>query len=365
VDDRQFGDFARFLAPMLVALEGLAEIARDLYPTPLSVLLDVFRGRAEDLANARPDLSYWPDDMDWLRRALNDACDHILTAYQELDAIDPLDPKAMGRVGSALRGLPRAEEELYPLAPSVTAVSRFFLPPARQQDDALGQKLADAPHRNDTGVIHLGDPPGTRGGASLYIPEYYSEDREWPLVVALHGGIGSSRSFLWNWLRDARAEGAIVAAVTARDYDGWSFSGPDEDRETLRKILEIMHQHWRIDPKRILLTGMSDGGTYTYVAGLEPGLPFTHLAPVAATFHPMLAQMADPERVAGLPIHIVHGAHDWMFPVETAHAARDALTAAGADVTYREVPDLAHNYPREVNPEILAWLNGDANGQGG
>jgi phospholipase/carboxylesterase len=27
-------------------------------------------------------------------------------------------------------------------------------------------------------------------------------------------------------------------------------------------------------------------------------------------------------------------------------------------VTYREIDDLSHCYPREVNPEILSWLRG-------
>jgi phospholipase/carboxylesterase len=70
----------------------------------------------------------------------------------------------------------------------------------------------------------------------------------------------------------------------------------------------------------------------------------------------MLAQMADPDRLRGLPIHITHGALDWMFPVDLAQEAQRALAAAGARVTYREIDDLSHTYPREVNAEILEWL---------
>jgi len=107
----------------------------------------------------------------------------------------------------------------------------------------------------------------------------------------------------------------------------------------------------------MLLTGMSDGGTFCYVTGLENASPFTHLAPVAATFHPLMAEMADAERLRGLPIYIVHGRLDWMFPVQVARQTRDALSAAGADVTYREIEDLSHTYPREMNAVILEWMN--------
>ena len=75
-------------------------------------------------------------------------------------------------------------------------------------------------------------------------------------------------------------------------------------------------------PARKLLTGMSDGGTFTYVLGLRGDCRFTHLAPIAAAFHPMLMTFADADRVRGLPIHIVHGAQDWMFPPELARRRR-------------------------------------------
>jgi phospholipase/carboxylesterase len=49
-----------------------------------------------------------------------------------------------------------------------------------------------------------------------------------------------------------------------------------------------------------------------------------------------------------------------MFPVEMARQADEALTAVGARVNYREIDDLSHTYPREVNAEMLNWLKGDA-----
>jgi phospholipase/carboxylesterase len=47
-----------------------------------------------------------------------------------------------------------------------------------------------------------------------------------------------------------------------------------------------------------------------------------------------------------------------MFPVQVARHTQQALSAAGADVTYREIDDLSHTYPREINAEMLRWLNG-------
>jgi phospholipase/carboxylesterase len=112
---------------------------------------------------------------------------------------------------------------------------------------------------------------------------------------------------------------------------------------------------WNVDPARTLLTGMSDGGTFTLLSGLADGAPFTHLAPVAASFHPFLLSMTSPARLTGLPIHLTHGALDWMFPVSQARTANQVLQAAGAAVTYREIPDLSHAYPRDRQSEVLDW----------
>jgi phospholipase/carboxylesterase len=131
--------------------------------------------------------------------------------------------------------------------------------------------------------------------------------------------------------------------------------GDDTDTPNLARILDHVRGRWSIDERRLLLTGMSDGGTFCYVSGLQSSSPFTHLAPVAATFHPLMAEMADAERLCGLPIHITHGQLDWMFPVELARQTKALLSAAGADVTYRELDDLSHCYPREINADILGW----------
>lgn len=134
--------------------------------------------------------------------------------------------------------------------------------------------------------------------------------------------------------------------------------GEDNDTSNLARILDGVRERWNIDPAKLLLTGMSDGGTFCYVTGLERTSPFTHLAPVAATFHPLMAETGDAERLRGLPVHLVHGKLDWMFPVQVARQTRELLSMAGADITYREIDDLSHTYPREINAEILRWLGG-------
>jgi phospholipase/carboxylesterase len=348
-------DIVAVLPPLLQSLHALSFIVRHLDPPDYADVVDAAGTPDEALQAARARLTAWPADFAEVRLALDTASEAALAAFAGLRAVRNGEGDLMAAF-RALRYLPRAMEALYPLAASLPPVSDYFLDPSLQEDAALQARLA-ASAGGHTGVFHDQNELGNRGGFSLYVPEYYAADLAWPLVVALHGDSGNGRSFLWSWLRDARSFGAILVTPTATGPT-WALMGEDADTPNLKRILDLVRARYNIDPTRMLLTGLSDGGTFCYVSGLEHSSPFTHLAPIAATFHPLMAEVADAERMRGLPIHITHGARDWMFPVEVARQTGALLTKAGADVSYREIDDLSHTYPREINPELLRWLNG-------
>jgi phospholipase/carboxylesterase len=348
-------DIAAVLSPLLQSLEALEFIGRHLNPPDFDRVMEAAGVPDEALSAVRTRLADWPEEFTGIKAALEAASDAALTAYQGLRRAQNGDGDLVS-VFRALRYAARAQEALYPLAAKLPPVSQFFLDPSLREDADLLAWLA-APVNEDTGIVHDHNEPRSRGGFSLYVPEYYTPERAWPLVMALHGGSGNGRGFLWSWLRDARSRGAILAAPTATG-NTWALMGDDADTPNLARILDFVCARWNVDAKRMLLTGMSDGGTFCYVTGFESASPFTHLAPVSATFHPLMAEMADGDRLRGLPVHIVHGRLDWMFPVQVARQTRDALAAAGADVSYRELDDLSHTYPREMNAAILDWLNG-------
>ena len=348
-------DIVAVLPPLLQSLEALSFIGRHLNPPDFGRVMEAAGTPDQALQAVRPRLADWPAEFSDRRTSLETAGDAALAAFAGLRAVQNGNGDLIA-VFRALRHAPRAQEALYPLAAKLPPVSSFFVDPPLRDDADLEARLA-APAHETTGIIHDHNEPGSRGGFSLYVPEYYTPDRAWPLVMALHGGSGNGRGFVWSWLRDARSYGAILIAPTATG-NTWALMGEDTDTPNLARILDSVRGRWNIDSEKMLLTGMSDGGTFCYVSGLESASPFTHLAPVAATFHPLMAEIADAERLRGLPIHLVHGRLDWMFPVQVARQTHQLLAAAGADVTYRELDDLSHTYPREMNAEILKWLRG-------
>jgi len=339
------------LQPLLRAFELLLFVARHLHPPDFADLMASIGAPDADLQLARARTSPWPQGVADIGAALEAASDAALEGFAGLRQALSYDD--IGEAYRALRLVPKGLELLYPLANRLAPVNLFFLEPSSRSDRALEQLFLEHRPQQATGVMHFGEKE--RGGCWLYVPENYAPDRSWPLVVALHGGSGNGRHFLWSWVRAARSRGVIVAAPTSLEGT-WALMGRDFDTPNLAQILNYIRPRWSLDASRLLLTGMSDGGTFCYVSGLGAQSPFTHLAPVAAAFHPMLLAMTDPNRLRGLPIHIIHGTLDWMFPCALARQAHRSLARAGAAVTLREIEDLSHTYPRELNVAILNWL---------
>ena len=342
-----------YLSPLLRSLEGLAFISRHFDPTDSAGLLERVGAPVDDLRAALGS-GQWEPPYSALRPQLDEAARQTLAAYDTLGAAAEA-PDDLMRAFSALGHLPRALEALYPLAGIIPPVNRFFLDPEAREDTALQQRLFRQPPPENTGVIRLGDDPKARETVWMYVPETYDPASPAPVVFALHGGSGNGRGFLWSWVRAARTRGVIVVAPSSTGPT-WAIQGPDADSPRLERLLGFVRETWNVDPTRMALSGMSDGGTFSYTSGLLGGSPFTHLAPVAAAFHPMLAAMADGTRMQGLPIHIIHGEHDWMFPITMAKEARQHLSAAGAAVTWRRLDDLSHTYGPDLSSMILDWL---------
>lgn len=332
------------------ALQAMERVAEQLAPERSAALAaEVDAGFTKPLGAARAALAAAPapaelapfDAIFAAGFAHAHECVRLFTGFPRAPS-----PERIPRILAALHHLAQAQEHFY--------VVRLLLPPFRDYwtADPPSAPAPAAPADTHAPLVRVG-AGGHHGGFSLYVPEQYDAVRTWPLVVALHGGAGNGRDFLWTWVRDAKARGYLVVAPSAVG-DTWA----EGDAVGLLEILDWTAGRYAIATDRILLTGLSDGATFTLVYGLAHRERFRALAPLCGVFHPVNAANGNLGRARGVPIYLVHGARDFLFPVAYAHLTRDLLIEAGADLRYRELPELSHTYPRSENAAILAWFEG-------
>ena len=347
---------ARLGAAALAGLEGLDTARRHLHPPAIPRLRQALGVAAERL-----DLALETFGALSAPAALVPFAEQLAAgARSTLDALagfaEPGPPgEAVARVLASFRRQCRALESLYPLRIALPPLGRYFV-----EAPFHGGLAALDPEPTPEGVgLHVaGDAgePDARGGFSLYVPEWLDAAARRPLVVALHGGSGHGRDFLWTWLREARGRGFLLLAPTSQGGT-WSLDAPLRDAQRLASMVDWVCERWPVDRERILLTGLSDGATFTLLAGLLPDSPFSALAPLSGVLHPAALGGGGLERARGRRIYLVHGALDWLFPVALARLARDELERAGAALVYREIEDLSHTYPREENDRMLGWFD--------
>ena len=169
------------LPPLLQSLDALAHVARHLHPPVFGRVMHEIGTPEEALQAARAQLGEWPENFADVRKSLDVASDAVLTAFAGLRDVQNGNGDFVAVI-RALRYVPRAQEALYPLAAKFPPVSDFFLDPSLRGDEDVKAKLAQ-PETAMTGIIHGDDKPGSRGSFSLYVPEYYTPDRDRKSVV--------------------------------------------------------------------------------------------------------------------------------------------------------------------------------------
>ncbi len=336
------------------ALRAIENLQRRFFPPTIPSLQEEMLPLLPSLEQARRDTRKMEPSGGFggVREALDRSAGLVIEALELITGSSRSDmEKTVIQVLQGLRKSCRAQEQLFPLRQALPTINRFFFEPeARERAAELDP---DPPPRTDSGLHHVGTErdPYARGAYSLYVPESYDGSKAWPLVTALHGGFGHGRDFLWTWVREARSRRFLLMAPTS-SATTWSLMMPQIDGEAISAMIDEVRGKWNVDSERMLLTGISDGGTFALANALQPASPFTAFAVVACVMPP-----GDLDQARGKRIHWVHGALDWMFRLEMAQRDARVLEQVGADITLRVVHDLSHTYPRDENARILNWFD--------
>ncbi|MDK2743137.1 MAG: hypothetical protein NDI90_09490 [Nitrospira sp. BO4] len=190
---------------------------------------------------------------------------------------------------------------------------------------------------------------------SMLIPTTYQASRSYALVVCLHGYGFTGEEYLERWR--ARLSNDYLLACPTYPSGAW-FTRQAEDLvlETIRQARRRYH----IDPDRIFLTGMSNGGIGAWLIGMHHAPLFAGLAPMASgldnVLMPFLANLRN------TPVYIIHGAKDQVMPVDLSRSIARELDGLGYPYVYREHEREhpmagGHYFPKEELPDLVAWFN--------
>jgi phospholipase/carboxylesterase len=193
---------------------------------------------------------------------------------------------------------------------------------------------------------------GTWRDGTLFIPARATSGQV-PLLVLLHGGGGraSDNDFMQPL---AEEYGVALLQLDARHntWDGIdSPFGPD--MRFIDEALRHTFERVPVDPARLALGGLSDGGMYALSVGVANGDLFTHLAAVAPGF------INPPGRPVGEPrVFLAHGTRDNVYSASGSRTRLlPMLQRAGYDVTYLEF-DGPHFITPDAARGMLTWLAG-------
>ena len=169
------------------------------------------------------------------------------------------------------------------------------------------------------------------------LPDGYSPNHKYPLVIQLHGGGGNAETAesMSKMTELARKRGFVVVypdgfgprmmnalkTWNAGHCCGRAMRENSDDVAFISELIDFMIQNYSIDSRRIYLCGMSNGAMMTYRAAQK-------LAPRLAGIGIVAGAMFGDESVTHtpVPVMIIHGRKDDAVPFEGGRSEKDLVS---------------------------------------
>ena len=186
------------------------------------------------------------------------------------------------------------------------------------------------------------------------LPDGYDEgDERWPLLLFLHGA-GERGSDLGRvtahgpprHVAEGRRFPFVLVAPQAPDGAWW-------DARSLGALLDRVERDYRIDPDRVMVTGLSMGGFGAWALAETFPDRFAAVAPVCGGGTPGRICAA-----AGTPVWAFHGALDDVVAPQRSIEMAQRLRRCDGDVRLTLYPDAGHDSwtATYADPALYDWL---------
>jgi len=198
-----------------------------------------------------------------------------------------------------------------------------------------------------------------------YLPENYSNGKNYPLIIALHGGGGSSRQLMsstkkrFNKLADK--EGFIVVYPQGvkkswndnpnRDQNGYARKENIDDVGFIKKMIEHLELKYSINSDAIFASGISNGGLMSQTLVMELPEKIKAIGMVASNFGKnQIDEFLD---VKPFSIMIIHGINDPVFPFEEGEIGLFKKTRGNVLGVEKSIEYMCNLNGNSINPKSL------------
>ncbi len=230
----------------------------------------------------------------------------------------------------------------------------------------LGVCAEDAAMKSgETGFVPFAThAEGEEQPAVVYVPGIYDPEREWPLVVFLHGmgergddGHRQAEVGIGKAIRQHPERfPCLVVMPQCSISTTWSSSKNRKGAPASKHIdaaIEHVMEKYNVDENRVSLTGLSMGGYGTFSYGALNIERFSALMPICGGGNPNNAAA-----LAKKPMWVFHGGADPVVNPDQSKRMVEAIREAGGEVQYTEYPGVGHNSWDKAygTKEAIEWM---------
>jgi predicted esterase len=213
---------------------------------------------------------------------------------------------------------------------------------------------------------YMGIKDNTLYPYSIYVPEDYSEDKKFPLLVYLHGSGDDDR--VLSETKVIPYEGFIILAPGGHGTSN-CFAGIEPQTDIEESISDVI-KNFNIDTSKIILSGFSMGGYGVYRTYYEH--PGRYKAIAIVSGHPDLARKwgesnefnfledKNLKKFKKIPVYIFHGTSDLNCPFNLTEQLVNKLKKNGCNVTFVTDKGGHGNMQPEVRNKYFDWLKRQA-----
>jgi polyhydroxybutyrate depolymerase len=191
----------------------------------------------------------------------------------------------------------------------------------------------------------------------LVVPKTVDLAKPAPLVIAYHGmGIDNKdRMPRYTKLSDTAEKHQFLIAYPNALNRTWGIA-PEKVKDDLAlfdALLGKLTADYKIDPDRVYVVGMSNGGYFAHVVGKERSKT---VAAVASHSGPLgLQTLLGVNADRKFPVLIIHGDQDRLLPVDWARENRDKYLKEGHEVKYVELAGQGHVWGTKADVNETIW----------